>query len=121
MKEKIVLNKKKFLDIIYNFNSIQTFEITELKGIPILKIKPASLNDQIKAQELLSVFIKKEDLKNLFHPKALFEIEIFHKCVIDPIFTIEEIVKISEVYPELINKVCTFALGIKPNFDSLEE
>jgi hypothetical protein len=126
MKEKIVLNKEKFLSVINNFDSTQDFEITELKNIPILKVKSASLDDQIRARELSSSsFVKamfeKNKKENNFHPKTVFEIDIFHKCVIEPEFTMEEVIKVSKKYPELINKVCAFALGIKPNFDSLED
>lgn len=127
MKEKIILNKEKFLDIIDRFDSIRDFEIKELKNIPVLKVKSASLDDQIRAQELStssfvkSMFEKSEKEEESFHPKALFEIDIFHKCVIEPKFTMEEVIKVSKTYPELVNKVCTFALGIKPNFDSLED
>lgn len=127
MKEKIILNKEKFLGIIDRFDSVRDFEITELKNIPVLKVRSASLDDQIRAQELStssfikSMFEKSGENEKTFHPKALFEIDIFHKCVIEPEFTMEEVIKVSKVYPELINKVCTFALGIKPNFDSLED
>lgn len=127
MKEKIILNKEKFLDIIDRFVSVRDFEITELKGVPVLKVKSASLDDQIRAQELStssfmkSMFEKSGDDEKTFHPKTLFEIDVFHKCVIEPEFTMEEVIKVSRKYPELINKVCTFALGIKPNFDSLED
>ncbi len=127
MKEKVILDKKKFLAVIDNFDSIHEFEITELKNIPVLKVKPASLDDQIRARELsTSSFVKnmfgKGD-KNIesFHPKTVFEIEIFNKCVTDPKFTMEEVIRISKKYPELINKVCAFALGIKPDFNSLED
>lgn len=127
MKEKIVLNKEKFLSVINNFDSTQDFEITELKNIPTLKVKSASLDDQIRARELASssfvkaVFEKGGTSAESFHPKTVFEIDIFHKCVITPEFTMEEAIKVSKKYPELINKVCAFALGIKPNFDSLED
>lgn len=125
MKEKVILNKEKFLDIIDRFDSVRDFEITELKGIPILKVKSASLDDQIRAQELSTssfvklMFEKGRENEKTFHSKTLFEIDVFHKCVIEPKFTMEEVIKVSKSYPELINKVCTFALGIKPNFDSL--
>jgi len=125
MKEKVLLDKGKFLNIIDRFDSVQDFEITELKNIPVLKVKSASLDDQIRAQELStssfvkSMFEKSKENEKTFHPKALFEIDIFHKCVIEPEFTMEEVIKVSKSYPELVNKVCAFALGIKPNFDSL--
>lgn len=125
MKEKVILNKEKFLNIINEFDSVRDFEITELKNISILKIKSASLDDQIRAQELSissitkNIFQKNEE--KTFHPKTLFEIDIFYRCIIEPKFTMEEVVRISKVCPELINKVCTFALGIKPGFDSLED
>lgn len=125
MKEKVILNKEKFLNIINEFDSVRDFEITELKNISILKVKSASLDDQIRAQELSissitkNIFQKNEE--KTFHPKTLFEIDIFYRCIIEPKFTMEEVVRISKVCPELINKVCTFALGIKPGFDSLED
>lgn len=129
MKEKMLLDKKKFLDIIDNFDSVYEFEMKEFVGfvnIPVLRVKSASLDDHIKAQELsASSFMKSMLEKNksdekAFHPKTLFEIDIFHKCVIEPEFTMEEVIRISKICPELINKVCTFVLGIKPDFDSLE-
>lgn len=125
MKEKVILNKEKFLNIINEFDSVRDFEITELKNISILKVKSASLDDQIRAQELSissitkNIFQKNEE--KTFHPKTLFEIDIFYRCIIEPKFTMEEVIRISKVCPELINKVCTFALGIKPGFDSLED
>lgn len=125
MKEKVILDKEKFLCMINNFDPVQDFEIKELKDIPILKVKNASLDDQIRAQELAeSSFMKTmfdKSNKSAFHPKVSFEMQIFCKCVLKPKFTMEEVIKISDVYPELINRVCTFALGIRPDLDSLEK
>ena len=84
MKEKILLDKEKFLQIIDAAKTVQDFPITELKGVPVLKVKSASLDDQIRAQELSksslisSLLPKNEDNpeedKSSFHPKGFISI-----------------------------------------------
>lgn len=103
-------------------------------SVPTLRIKAASLSDHVRVRtiaERASIMAVKiletlKDRKNLamaidvdqinkelrdpVHEKAFVEISIFHRCVVRPKFTIKESYQISEVMPEIINRVAQTAL-----------
>ena len=127
---------QKYLDGI---DIVQEIKIPEFKSavlgkteIPIFKVKRASLDDQIQARELSSKPIQVlasilERLKvgqeiNLddidleinrtdgLHQKTIMEITLFEKCVLDPKFTREEVLELSQAFPSLVNRIVSWAL-----------
>lgn len=103
-------------------------------SVPVLRIKAASLSDHVRCKtiaeraSIMAVriletlkdkknvlqaidmeFINKE-LRDPIHEKAFAEISIFHRCLIRPKFTMKESYQISEVMPEVINRVAQKAL-----------
>jgi hypothetical protein len=139
-QKKVVLDKDALDQFINNFPTEYEFEAPELaellsitEGVPILKVKPASLDDRIQARKLYSkplhilhhIAVKVKDGEEVTvddfrppHPEgaidasAYFEIKIFHKCVIEPKFTMEEVINMSTVFPELINRAATFIMEL---------
>jgi hypothetical protein len=120
------------------FKKIQYYPVPEFKDatgevIPYFKVKSASLDDQIQSQHLVEhpnrVLVRvmnqlakgdKVDLESLkkdiykdVHPKTLLTCFIFERCVLQPKFKIEEIIKLSETHPSLVNNVAAFALGVE--------
>lgn len=114
-------------------------ELREIMGlkedeVAVLTIKAASLNDHIRAQSLNEqtaimaikmaewaqskgkgehpVDFQKmlEELTKPMMSKTYLEVSIFHRCVIKPTFTMREAVRISEVLPEVVNRVASTAL-----------
>lgn len=113
-------------------------ELREMDGdeIPSLKVRSATLDDQIQAQHLsdapnrLLIRLLKmmrdnkekeidyeEFRKQIYfddlHPKTVQICEIFQRCVVQPKFKIGEVLKLSETHPELVNNVAAFALGVE--------
>src|SRR5210317_605982 len=132
-KEKVLIDKDKLMNFVGSFEKVHNFPVPELKKIlgkkTVFKVKGASLDDHIRANELASAvpillshmvdkLEKNEPIDNKsfttmidkkeIHNSTFFEINLFHKCVIDPKLTISEILELSEVMPELINNVVTF-------------
>lgn len=141
MHSEIVLDKEQLFKKIQSFENIQEIECPELNGFMkggingnvILKVKSATLDDHIQARELATnnMFLLKEvvdkirqdkkiDIQKILkivetkepHSKTEFELQIFHRCVVEPTFDMEEARQLSEVMPTLINRVAKFALSI---------
>jgi hypothetical protein len=120
-------------------NQTRFYSVPELKengnkDIPVFKVKTASLDDQIKAHELSQApnrlmirFMESmrdgkeidyaEFRKQLYyddlHPKTVQACEIFQRCVLQPKFKINEVFKLSETHPDLVNDIAAFALGVE--------
>ena len=140
--DEVVVDKDKLMEYITHFDKIETMEIPEFRQflgaedcdkVPVIKLRGASLDDHMKAQSLNSVplliyrFILKryqeskyfdvdkveEALKDdTLLPNTRFEISLFHRNVIEPNFTMENVIEISEVYPDVVNRVVRRILGI---------
>lgn len=142
--EKVLINRTSLLDYVENFKKFEDVPFPELKGqfgcsgdeIPVLKIKAASLDDQIRANtiyekvavmavQMMEGFIKRDPKKILdlekmakelnspnLHEKTHIEVSLFHKCVVQPQFSLLESVKISEALPEVVNRVASIALQL---------
>jgi hypothetical protein len=117
-----------------HFYSVPELKEEDSEEIPVFKVKSASLDDQIKANELsmapnrllirlLKMIQNNQDFdtaefrKQLYyddlHPKTIQACEIFQRCVIQPKFKIEEVFKLTETHPDLVNDVAAFALGVR--------
>jgi hypothetical protein len=138
MEEKITLDKQKLFVAVEKADRVYDYPVetmAEGDNIPILKVKKASLDDQIRAEAVTSIPIimlkkileqvekgeevKPELIKGVLnhpaaHPKTSFEVHLFQRCVVEPKFTIEEALKLSETMPDLVDEVCAFALGLRP-------
>ena len=64
--------------------------------------------EEVDAKKLKEQVFSDEQL----HPNTNFEILIFRKCVVEPKFTTQEVISLSEVMPEFVNRIVTIALGI---------
>ena len=138
MAEKIVIDKKKILDDMENFEIVREFPVPEYSEdggeTPYFIVRMASLDDQIIARELssrpiaslLSVIKKAKEGKPVvesdiidilkkpdMHEKTMMEINLFHRCVMNPKFTLEEAWNLSRKKPKLVNRVCAFVLGVE--------
>jgi len=138
MSESVVLDKAKIDQYIEKFQLIRKIDlpldVAKRLGGSFIKVRGASLDDHIKARELSSApmillatvvdkAVKGEEIdidmlkgqiysgENL-HPNTNFEIEIFASCVIEPKFTVAEVIKLSQVMPEFVNKVVNRCLEI---------
>jgi hypothetical protein len=136
-KPKVTVKKDFITKRIEEYDEIKWYPVPEFKmdgeEIPSFKVKMATLDDQIKANELSSApnrlmirFLKlmregqeidyKEFRKQIYyddlHPKTVQACEIFQRCVIEPKFKIGEVLKLSETNPDLVNDVAAFALGV---------
>lgn len=101
--------------------------------IPVLKIKAAGLDDHLRAKTIIeraaimavriaeafkandptkAINFKEmnEELRNPVCQKAFLEVSIFHRCVIKPQFTMKQSYQISQVMPEVVNRVASKAL-----------
>lgn len=136
---KVLLDRKKLLTGLSDFNFEDEVPFPELEGlfgsskgeIPVLRIKAASLDDQITANAIMEKaritavgmiekFGQKEILEKLnlnettktsfMDDKTQLEISLFHRCVIQPMFSLEEVVWLAERLPEVVNRVATTAL-----------
>jgi hypothetical protein len=139
--EKIKVDKEKLFKKVNELDRIYDYPVKDMAedgNIPIIRVKKASLDDQIKAESASSVTtlmlqaildeVQKgkmpdpETIKKVINhpganPKTSFEIHLFQKCVVEPKFTIDEALKLSETMPELVNEVCAFALGLRPEIE----
>jgi len=133
MEEKIV-DKNLLIQKIDSFRKEKYIHVPELAGLVglpeeecLIKIRGASLEDHLRANELkkqpylfmqsLIMKMKRgylfEEISQLAHlyvnPEisevVVFELTLFQRCVLEPAFTMEEVVRISEVAPGVINKV----------------
>lgn len=142
-QRKVLINRQALLDYTENFQQFKDVPFPELEGkfgcekgtVPILKIKAASLDDQIRASNIAekalvgglkliqnlasrnkNVSIGYEQLsKELnaqINDKTHIEITLFHKCCVQPQFSLLEAVKISEALPAVINRVASTALQL---------
>ena len=141
-KKKVVLDKIKLDDFIKNMETVRDYKIPtewneKLKLDPtkqhILKVKGATLNDHLQCQKLgqmpglLFAYINKcvenkESVtaeaiiklmtENKMGENTIFEIALFSRNVVEPKFTLEETIGISEKLPEFVNEVAKFSLGI---------
>jgi hypothetical protein len=134
-----VITKEEVFGKLRGTDLIQDFPLNDYKQedgkVPTLKVKKASLDDQIQARELSSAYAVKfralvkeirsgnypteKKIKEVLsnpdrHEKTELQIAIFERCVVDPKFEYDEIVELNERHPELVNEVCAFALGIRP-------
>lgn len=140
--KKVVLDADKIKSYVEEFKGTIDVEFPELRGIlnmsseemPVVTIKAASLDDQLRAQSIYEqtairalalvewangkdpnsdpIGLEKmmEEIRQPMHHKSFLEISIFHRCVVNPEFTMRQSVKISEVLPEVVNRVATAAL-----------
>jgi len=140
MTEGVILDKAKIDQYVEKFQLVYKIEIPEDVREKLgcessfIRVRGASLDDHIKARELSSAPMmllativdkasKGEEIdvdmlkgqiysgENL-HPNTNFEIEIFASCVIEPKFTVAEVIKLSQVMPEFVNKVVNRCLEI---------
>jgi hypothetical protein len=140
--EKVKVDKDKLFERVAEIDRIYDFPVKDMANedrIPILRVKKASLDDQIKAEATSSITTvllrkileqlekgEKPDISTIHetinhpgaNPKTSFEIHLFQKCVVEPKFTIDEAVKLSETMPDLVNEVCAFALGLRPEIEN---
>ena len=144
-QKEVLINKEALLNYTNSFEiyrDIHLPELSKILGVPEneckIKVKGASLDDHITAGDLsrlpfqilqyVSKKIEEEDYESIrklneeelnkrFNQKTLFEIHLFKRCVIDPVFTVDEVMKLSEVLPEVVNKVTNEILKMT----SLEE
>ena len=136
---KVLLDRIQLLKGLSDFKSEDEVPFPELEGlfgavkgeIPVLKIKGASLDDQITANlimqkarisavKMIQNFGDKKNLKHLnldgitknsaMNEKTQLEISIFHRCVVQPSFSLEEVIWLSEKLPEIVNRVAQTAL-----------
>lgn len=138
--KKVILDRTKLLKGLGDFDFDDEVYFPELTGlfgankneVPFLKIKAASLDDQIRAKDMieraritavsmLQDFGKKEILEKLnledeskkasaLHEKTQLEVSLFHRCVVQPMFSLEEVVWLAERLPEVVNRVAKTAL-----------
>jgi len=146
--EKVIVNKEALTKYVNSFQRIYDVEAPELnellgitEGNAILKVCLASLDIHTKARHLSSVpmlllatvidklekkeevdvdIIKEQIYENKFHANTLLELEIFSQCVIEPKFTMKEVVNISEVFPHMINRIVAFTLGLNQQKEQID-
>lgn len=151
MKEKgkknlVILDKNKLQNFSGSIDTVKDYpvrkEFTKILGYKndeqvILKVKGASLDDQITCQNLakktpfilmhvLSLISNSEkfDFEKLLeqieddrlNDNTIFELNLFERNVIDPKFTFKEVYEISEKIPEFVNEVVKFSLGLTDNY-----
>jgi hypothetical protein len=142
--QKVVIDPERIVEYSESFESKVDVEFPELREflgmadneMPVLKIKAASLNDQVRAQTLYEqaaiVAVRmmewasnqkgridpvgfdqfSKELREPMNAKTHLEISLFHRCVIDPEFTMRQSVRISEALPEVVNRVASKALEL---------
>lgn len=140
MEEKVV-SKDKLLEAVKSFKLEKEIKVPELAkhlNLPedecIFKIKGASFEDHIRAVELQKQpyrFVREilskikegytleqlADLEEKFlnpetSEQTIFDLTMFQRCVLEPGFSFEEVVELSKVVPELINRVTTEIVNI---------
>ena len=138
--EKVIVSKESLNNYVDKFQRIHEIEVPELnelldikKGNAILKVCIASLDIHTKVRHLSSApmlllatvldkiqkgedvdvdLVKEQMYENKIHANTLLELEVFSQCVVEPKFTMKEVVSISEVFPFMINRVVAFTLGL---------
>lgn len=142
--QKVTIDPEKIVQYSKSFDGLLDIEFPELRELlgiaedemPVLKIKAASLNDQVRAQTLYEqsaiVAVKmmewaaaqekpvdpvgfdkfSKELREPMNAKTFLEISLFHRCVVEPEFTMRQAVRISEAMPEVINRVAIKALEL---------
>jgi len=131
--KRVLLDKTIMYEKIKQRIKLFDIPVPELsnKGLQIIRVKLASLDDQIKAAELSSASVKAmlkmyRDIKSgdavdlaylsksiftsALSPKAEMIISLFSKCVVEPAFTLDDAEALAEAYPDLVNRVVLFAL-----------
>ena len=139
-KEKIVLfDKKKLMEKVESFELRKEILVPELSAFLNLPedeckliVRGASLEDHIRAADISESHIKlisnalkimstgkdvsvdslKEGFLQQVNNKIAFDIIIFQRCVEEPFFELDEVVKLSSVVPGFVNKIAKIALGI---------
>ena len=134
--KRVIAEKAIIAERVEQYDKIKFYPVPEFKkdgqDIPCFKVKMASLDDQIKALNLsnhanrltirlLELFkdgkpidyegFRKQIYYDDLHPKTIQTCELFQRCVMEPSFTIEEVYRLSETHPDLVNNVASFALG----------
>ena len=140
MAKEVILDKELFTKAAEEFvleEKIYSPELSEFLNTPkeecYIKIKGASLEDHIRAREMsgasmrmlveLSNAIEGKQLidpqeikKKYFNPevseKTALILHIFHRCVMKPKFSFEEVIKLSELIPEFVDRIAGEALEI---------
>lgn len=140
--KKIIVDRENLLQFCEKFEFIKEIEVPELSKIlgcengqiPVLKVRGASLDDQIKVNELamkstaiiariVQALEEKSEINIDFlrkliyddtniHPKTMMEIFLFHRNVVEPKFGLMEVVKMSEAIPEVINRIAMLSLSM---------
>ena len=141
-KKKVILDKGKFTQFVIERESVKDYKIPlewnvtlklDVAKQHILKVKGATLNDHLQCQKLSEMpgmlfsyitqcsekgekitpeAINKLLTENRMANSTVFEIGLFSKNVIEPKFTVEETITLSEKIPEFVNSVVKFSLGI---------
>lgn len=135
MSKRVLVTKNMVDKRVKTRLKIFDFPVPEFSNdgdIEYFRVRLASLDDQIKARHLASAPIsamikmyqrivdgtnlsKEELVKDIIisglHPKTVLTMSIFIRCVIEPVFTPEEVIELSKTYPDLVNRVVLFALG----------
>lgn len=141
--QKVTVDPGKLNDYAESFDGEVDIDFPELRDLlglgeeelPVITIKAASLDDQIRAQSLYEqtamMAIKMMDwakrgenidpvgfdklTKELTEPmnnRTFLEISLFHRCVVKPEFSMRQSVRISEALPEVVNRVAAKALEL---------
>lgn len=137
--QEVMLDKDLLMEKVKVFDLRRTIpvpELSEFLDVPKeecnLIVRGASLEDHIRAGDIgkghgqifgkalemlkeggtvIPVEIEKQ-MASLLSEKVAFDITIFQRCVEEPEFELQEVIKLSTVIPEVINKIAGVALGI---------
>lgn len=151
MAKQVRLNPNKLLQNLKVREKEATVEFPELREylgynegtVPTITIKAAGLDEHLRCQgihhkaaimtvKLLDSLKKNQplnaealnvEMEDPVYSKTLFEIALFKRCCIKPKFTMKQAVEISEILPEVINRVATKALimsSLETLYDSSE-
>jgi len=130
-----LVNKDDILKFIDDFKTEYEVEVPEWESISqgVIVVRPAHLDDHITAMNAQTatnlmmeyykdckVKEKEPDPKEVERiselgksdPKTLFEIEIFAKCVIRPLFSLGEVASISKTFPCVVNRTVKYILSL---------
>jgi len=140
-QKEVIVDKEKLLKAVESFELEKTIHVPELSSLLnlpeeecYLKVKGASFEDHIRAMELqkqpyrmvrnlvdkLKENPSSQDAVNLgklfldpeISEQTVFDLTIFQRCVIEPKLTFEEVVELSKVAPEVINRVTSEIIQI---------
>ncbi len=132
-ENRVLTDKNRLLKFIHNFQSEHEIEVSEWKHINNgkIRIRGATLDDHhacqstktpiaMTAEYMLKCVkedkeIDKEVLKifqenNSMNVNACFEVNLFQKCVVKPKFSLDEVVELSKVFPEVVNRIVKLCL-----------